>query len=62
VLRAGGVLSLFGAPVVVLVTFDGQGRPALPRGDAPATVQRIQQKVKERCPAVTRLYIEVKSA
>jgi cation diffusion facilitator family transporter len=60
--RAGPVLSMYVGPDDVLVTFDVHVRPELPSGDVAATVQRIQQKVKERCPAVTRLYIEVKSA
>nr|WP_283254140.1 cation diffusion facilitator family transporter [Ramlibacter paludis] len=60
--RAGPVLSMYVGPDDVLVTFDVHVRPELPSGDVAETVQRIQQRVKERCPAVTRLYIEVKSA
>jgi divalent metal cation (Fe/Co/Zn/Cd) transporter len=60
--QAGPVLSMYVGPEDVLVTFDVHVRPELSSGDVAATVQRIQQRVKERCPAVTRLYIEVKSA
>jgi len=60
--RAGPVLSMYVGPDDVLVTFDVHVQPELPSGEVADTVQRIQQRVRERCPQVTRLYIEVKSA
>jgi cation diffusion facilitator family transporter len=60
--RAGPVLSMYVGPEDVLVTFDVHVQPELPSGDVAETVQRIQQRVRERCPQVTRLYIEVKTA
>ena len=60
--RAGPVLSMYVGPEDVLVTFDVHVPPDLPSGEVAEAVQRIQQRVKQRCPQVTRLYIEVKSA
>ena len=60
--RAGPVLSMYVGPDDVLVTFDVHVRPELTSGDVADAVQRIQQRIREHCPAVTRLYIEVKSA
>ena len=60
--HAGPVLSMYVGPEDVLVTFDVYVKPAVPSGDAADAVKRIQQRIKERCPQVTRLYIEVKSA
>jgi cation diffusion facilitator family transporter len=60
--RAGPVLSMYVGPEDVLVTFDVHVPPELPSGEVADTVQRIQRRVRERCPQVTRLYIEVKTA
>jgi cation diffusion facilitator family transporter len=60
--KAGPVLSMYVGPEDVLVTFDVHVEPELPSGEVAETVRRIQQRVRERCPQITRLYIEVKSA
>jgi len=60
--HAGPVLSMYVGPEDVLVTFDVHVQPELPSGEVADTVQRIQKRVREHYPEITRLYIEVKSA
>jgi cation diffusion facilitator family transporter len=60
VLRVGPVLSMYVGPEDVLVTFDVHVQPDLPSGEVAEAVRRIQQRVRELCPQVTRLYIEVR--
>jgi cation diffusion facilitator family transporter len=56
--RVGRLLSMYIGPEEVLLTLDVQFAPEAPAADVAATVARLEAKIRERYPRITRIYIE----